>query len=409
MKDKKTIWIINQYSSTPDTGMGGRSFYFAQELARQGHKVYLIGSSFNHLLHTLPNLKGGVTFESVAGFTFVWVKMPSFAEAHSKQRVINWFLFPWRIQKLAKLIKEKPDAILCSSPSLISFLGAQRLAKKFNATLVFEVRDIWPLTLTEVGGYSTKHPFIRFMQWVENKAYRDSDKVVSNLKNSVEHMVEHGLDREKFTWVANGFSLDEVNQNIQLSQTVEQQLPRDRFIVGYTGTLGFANSLDTLIEAAEILKECRDIAFVLVGNGKEKIILQALVHEKQLTNVTFIEPIPKVQIQAMLNQFDTCYLGWLKEELYRFGIGANKIPEYMYSGKPVIHAYSGACDPIVEFRVGLSTEAENSQALADTILKLYEMSEEQRDQIGANGRKVALEQYEYGMLAKKLEGVLFSV
>lgn len=408
MNNKKTIWIVHQYASTTETGMGGRHFYLAQELAKQGHKVYVIVSSANHLLHTVPKLTGDFTFEPVAGFTFVWVKMPRYSEAHSKQRALNWFLFPWRIQKLAKLIKDKPDAVLCSSPSPIAFLGAQRLAKKFNAKLVLEVRDIWPLTLTEVGGYSPKHPFIRFMQWVENKAYRDSDKVVSNLKNSVEHMVEHGLNRDKFTWVANGFSLDEVNQKVPLSKEAEQQLPKNKFIVGYTGTLGVANSMDILLKAAELLKDNADIAFVLVGRGKEKETLQAQAHEKNLTNVTFIDPIPKVQIQAMLNQFDACYIGWLKDDLYRFGIGANKIPEYLYSGKPVIHAYSGECDPIAEFQAGICTEAENPRALAAAILQLYQMPEEQRQQMGENGRKAALEKYEYGMLAKKLAKVLLA-
>lgn len=407
MNNKKTIWIVNQYASTTETGIGGRHFYLAQELAKQGHKVYVIASSANHLLHTVPKLTGDFTFEPVAGFTFVWVKMPHYSEAHSKQRALNWFLFPWRIQKLAKLIKDKPDAVLCSSPSPIAFLGAQRLAKKFKAKLVFEVRDIWPLTLTEVGGYSSKHPFIRFMQWVENKAYRDSDRVVSNLKNSVEHMVEHGLNRDKFTWVANGFSLDEVNQKVPLSKEAEQQLPKNKFIVGYTGTLGVANSMDVLLKAAELLKDNADIAFVLVGRGKEKETLQAQAREKNLTNVIFIDPIPKVQIQAMLNQFDACYIGLTKDPLFRFGVSPNKLFDYLYSGKPILYGIdSGEYEPVAEAQAGLQLEPENPQALAAAILQLYQMPEEQRQDMGNNGRKAALEEYEYGSLAKKLAEVL---
>src|SRR5690554_4522725 len=121
----KTIWIVNQYASTPSTGVGGRHFYLAQELAKQGHKVYVIASSANHLLRSSPNLEGRVTLEPIAGFTFVWIKMPQYAEAHSRQRALNWFLFPWRILKLARLIPDKPDAVLCSSPSPMAFLGAQ--------------------------------------------------------------------------------------------------------------------------------------------------------------------------------------------------------------------------------------------------------------------------------------------
>lgn len=403
----KCVWIIHQYASTPETGMGGRQFYLARELAKQGYQVYLIASASHHLLRNKPSLNDRFKIESIDGFNMVWVNMPSYEEAHSKQRALNWFIFPWRIQKLVKILPDKPDAVLCSSPSPISFLGAKRLAKKFKARLVFEVRDIWPLTLTEIGGFSPKHPFIRFMQWVENKAYRESDAVISNLKNAVEHMVGRGMQRRKFSWIPNGFSLDEVNKKIPLNSTAASQLPENKFIVGYTGTLGVANALDTLIEAAERLQDYPDIAYVLVGGGKEKDTLQALVKEKKLKNVYFIKPIPKVEIQAMLSRFDACYLGWLDDDLYRFGIGANKIPEYLYSSKPVIHAYSGACDPIIEAQAGVQVPAQDPEQLANAILSIYQKPLEQREKLGINGRKAALEQYEYGQLAEKLAKVLF--
>ncbi|MBF4270251.1 glycosyltransferase, partial [Vibrio anguillarum] len=90
------------------------------------------------------------------------------------------------------------------------------------------------------------------------------------------------------------------------------QLPKNKFIIGYTGTLGVANALQTLIEAAERLQEYTEIAFVLVGAGKEKAALQSLVAEKQLRNIFFIDPIPKVEIQSILSEFDACYIGLTK-------------------------------------------------------------------------------------------------
>lgn len=404
---KKTVWIINQYASTPATGMGGRHFYLARELAKQGYNVYLIASSSNHLLREQQLCDGKFRFDAVDGFTFVWVNMPSYQEAHSKQRALNWFIFPWRLQKLAQVIPDKPDAILCSSPSPIAFLGAQRLAKKLKARLVFEVRDIWPLTLTEIGGYSIRHPFIRLMQWVEDRAYRDSDWVVSNLKNAVEHMVSRGMSPAKFSWVPSGFSLDEVNLKAPLSEAAARQLPKGKFLVGYTGTIGVANALDTLLEAAEKLISVDAIAFVLVGSGKERERLQQAVKDKKLTNVVFIDSIPKVQIYAMLSRFDACYIGWLNDALYRFGIGANKIPEYFYSGKPIIHAYSGASDPVVEAEAGLTVAAGNTEKLAEAILRLYKMPASERDAMGVNGHNTAVEQYEYGLLAAKYADILF--
>lgn len=404
----KTIWIINQYASTPEVGIGGRHFYLARELARKGYIVYVIASSSHHLLHQSIKFDEPFKLEKFEGVHYVWVKMPSYAEAHSKQRVLNWFLFSWRLLKLPLIITSTPDVVLCSSPAPIAFLGAKRLALRFKASLVFEVRDIWPLTLIEIGGHSKKHPLIRFMQWVEDKAYRDADRVVSNLKNAVEHMVDHGMAKEKFAWIPNGFSLDEVMLNSPLNHQAEIMLPLGKFLIGYTGSLGVVNALDTLILAAEQLQDLPHIAFVLVGDGKEKKALKSLVMERGLNNIIFIDPIPKIQIQAMLARFDACFIGAYKQPLYRFGVSPNKLYDYFYAGKPIIYAIeSGVYTPVAEAQAGMQVPAGDATALAAAIRSLYFLPKEVRDQMGVNGRKAAVSQYEYGQLAMRLEKVLF--
>lgn len=404
----KTVWIINQYASTPDSGFAGRHYYLGKELAKLGYNVYLIASASHHLLREKPDMRSAFEFQKEDNrFNVVWVRMPHYEQAHSKSRIIGWFLFSRRIRKLAKIVPDSPDVVVCSSPSLLPFFGAKSLARRFSAKLVFEVRDIWPMTLMDIGGYSPRHPFIRFLQWVEDKAYRDSDRVVSNLKNAVEHMVERGMEKEKFSWIPNGFSLEEVSQNAPLNNSAKTKIPQGKFLIGYTGTLGVANSLYTLIDAAERLRDFSEIAFVLVGSGKEKVTLQNLVIEKGLSNVHFIEPIPKAEIQAMLSKFDACYIGWLNDPLYQFGIGANKIPEYLYSGKPIIHGFSGSCDPVLEFRAGIQIPAEDYMKLSEAVLKLFNMSPAERTLMGDMGRKAAIDQYEYGFLAEKFAKVLF--
>jgi len=405
----KTVWIINQYASTPDFGYAGRHYYLGKELAKRGYTVYLITSASHHLLRKKPALASDFELEEQEeGFTVVWVRMPHYEQAHSKGRILGWFLFSWRLRKLFRQIPDSPDVVVCSSPSLLSFLGAKTLARRVGAKLVFEVRDIWPMTLMDIGGYSRRHPFIRLMQWVEDKAYRDSDRVVSNLKNSVEHMVSRGMKREKFAWVPNGFSMDEVSLNSSLNARAVDQLPQDKFIVGYTGTLGVANSLYTLVDAAERLRGHGEIAFVLVGDGKERAALKKLVAKKGLDNVFFVDPIPKVEIQAILAKFDACYLGLSKDPLFRFGVSPNKLFDYLYSGKPIIYGIeSGDYRPVEDAAAGIQIDAEDDEQLADATIELYQMSPERRAAMGANGRKAALEQYEYGQLAEKLATVLF--
>lgn len=408
MTRKKTFWFINQYSSTPETAMGGRHYYLAQELAKKGHQVYVIAGCYSHLLRNPKKFEEQYLVEEIIpNFSFVWVNLPEYQEAHSKQRVLNWFKFSWLLRNMADVIPAKPDVILYSSPSLIGYLGAKHLANKFKVPFIFEVRDIWPLTLMELGGHSPNHPFIKFMQWIEDRAYRKADYVFSNLYNAVEHMQSRGLDSSKFHWIPNGVSLEEVSQKEPLSIETVTQLPQNKFIIGYTGTIGVANAIDDLIEAAKILSSNPQLHFVLVGSGKEKDNLIQKVNTFGLQNITFIDAIPKKQIQSMLEQFDVCYIGWQKNPLYRFGIAPNKLPEYLYAGKPIIHAFSGKGDIVQQAQAGITIEAEDPQAIVGAVEQLYLLTAEQRQKLGANGKQFVLQNLEYAMIAGKLENIVF--
>ena len=408
MTTKKTFWFINQYSSTPETAMGGRHFYIAQELAKKGHQVYVIAGRYSHLLRNPKQFSEKYLIEEIMpNFSFVWINLPEYAEAHSKQRVLNWFKFAWTLKGLRNSSLQKPDVVLYSSPSPIGSLAAQYLAKFFKVPFIFEVRDIWPLTLIELGGHSANHPFIRLMQWIEDRSYQKAQFVFSNLFNAVEHMQTRGLDKAKFHWVPNGVSLAEVSAKESLSVDIFKQLPQDKFIVGYTGTIGVANAIDDLIEAAQLVSHQPKIHFVLVGSGKEKQEMQSRVQDLKLTNISFIDPIPKKQIQSMLEHFDVCYIGWQKNPLYRFGIAPNKLPEYLYAGKPIIHAFSGKGDVVQQANAGITIEAEEPEAIADAVLQLYKLSDFEKSVLGSNGHQYVLQHLEYKMIAEKLEIIIF--
>ncbi|MFT5120855.1 MAG: glycosyltransferase involved in cell wall biosynthesis, partial [Psychrobacter glaciei] len=369
----------------------------------------VIAGSYSHLLHNCKDFKEDYLTEKIEdNFYFVWIKLPAYSNAHSKKRIINEFLFSKKIKKLINVIDHKPDVILHSSPALITYFGAVFLSEYYKVPYVFEVRDPWPLTLIELGGYSKNHPFIILLQWIEDKAYQKADYVLSNFFNAVEHMRTRGMNQEKFTWIPNGISLSELENKQPLSQECLNKVPSDRFIIGYTGTLGEANAMDYLIKSAHILKDKQDVHFVIVGSGKDKNKLVQQVELLKLTNVTFIDPIPKIQVQSMLDNFDACYIGWNYNSMYRLGIAANKIPEYMYSAKPVVHSFSGKGDFIQQAQSGITVEAENPQAIADAILEILALSASERKLIGQRGKAFVLENLTYQKLAKKLKLTLFS-
>ena len=403
----KTVWIINQYASTIDTGMGGRSYYFGRELARKGHKVYLIASSFTHLLYEQPKVSEEFTFNTIEdNFSFLWVTMPKYNGAHDRRRVWNWFKFAFKLLKLPQVIKDTPDVIIYSSPSLIPFLSAERLARKTGSRLIWDIRDLWPLTLIELGNFSSKHPFIRIMQWVENKACRSSDFTISNWPYAIEYLKGKGVDSSRFLWLPNGFDMDEFQNTESLPSSLKNKLPKDKFIIGYAGTLGKANALNTLLDVAKLLKQQLNIHFVIVGDGTLRNWIKNKIKENQLDNITLIDSIHKKLIPSMLSNFDVCYVGFRKISLYRYGTSLNKISEYFMSSKPIIYSIDSPFKPVNDANAGFTVPAENPDAIVDAILKLKSMSILERNKMGQNGRKYALANHDYEKLAERLSDVL---
>ena len=400
------IWIINQYASLPSTGIGGRHRHLARELAARGHDVTLVAARWNHLTRDEAAAMAAPEVEMFEGFRYVSINVPRYAHAHDKRRFINWVVFAMRMFRLKRLLKQTPDVILYSSVSLFGYLSAERMARRMGARLVFEVRDIWPLTLIQVGGMSPRHPVIRLMQWIEDRAYRTADHVISNLPGAIDHMQTRGLPKDRFTWVPNGVSLTEMSVQSAPQKAVLEDIPIDRFVIGYAGSLGTANAMLCILGIAEKMKHIPDIVFVLVGAGRQKADMQAQANERNLNNLLFLDPVPKDQVQNVLARFDVCFISWAHSPLYNFGIAANKLFDYFYAGRPILQMFSGQYDPVSEHGAGITVEAEDEDAAVNAALQLWKMSPEGRNRMGENGRRAVLEHHEYGHLAAKLEAVL---
>lgn len=398
--------LVNHTASTPGTGMTSRHHYLARELVRLGHKVTVVGARTHHLLK--ENIKADAlpSEETVDGYRFLRIDVPEYHHAHDKRRVIAWFAFSAKLARLKDRFEERTDAVLYSSPDPVGYLGAERLAASLGARLIFEVRDLWPLTLIEIGGYKPSHPFIRFLNWIEKRAYQRSRKVLSNLEGAVKHMLVKGLQPEKFVWISNGFDLDEIAVPQALTKQTFEQLPKEGFNIVYTGTLGAANALFTVLDAAAFLGDRANVTILLVGQGRERAELQARSVQLGLKNVRFLDPVPKAQMPSLLAACDACIISTLDSPLYRYGISPNKLFDYFASGRPVISLYSGKYDMVARYNAGIQVPAEDPVACANAIKRMRDMSSTQRAVLGENGRRAVYRELNYAKLAVKLEQVL---
>ncbi len=400
----KTIWFINDYAGSRYHGMEFRNYYFAKELVKRGHRVTIITASFSHLFKQLPKVDGEYTFEEIDGIEYLWLKVPRYSKSTDPKRILKWFIFTKKLYFLPLEKMEKPDVIVASPMAPFLVFPSFKLAQKFGAKFFYEVKDIWPLSLQELGGLSKYNPLIAAMAYAEKFAIKRANRVIASMQNYGEHLSKDlGINRE-FEWICNGVDLEELKIKEPLPKELEAKLPKEKFIVGYTGTIGIANDIETLCKAAKILEQHKDIAFVIVGDGKER---QKLVDTYgNLDNILFIDPIPKPSVQSILDYFDICYIGWRRERLYNYGISANKIFDYMYCGKPILHAYSGKGDLVKYAKAGVTVAAEDPKAVAKGVLQLMQLTKEQREAMGQSGRASVEEEFNYEKLSREFERLL---
>jgi glycosyltransferase involved in cell wall biosynthesis len=299
----------------------------------------------------------------------------------------------------------RPDVVIASSTYPMDVWPAHRIARLAGAKLLFEIHDLWPLTPMELGHMPRWHPFIMLLQAAEDYAYRHADGVISMLPKVHDYVRSRGLALHKLHVVPNGIDPDEwFSAGPDLPGSLAGVLARAReqgqAVVGYAGNHGVSNSLDTLLGAAMQLRD-EKVAIVMVGGGPEKIRLQRRAQEEQLHNVTFVDPVPKAQIPALLPAFDVAYIGWRRQPLYRFGIAPNKLMDYMMAARPVLHAVEAGNDPVGEAACGLTVAPEDPAATAQGIRALAALGEDERKAMGQRGREFVLQHLTYPILAKR--------
>lgn len=401
------ILFISHYAGSPDMGMVFRPYYFAKEWIKQGHVVTIIAASFTHIRKKNPDVVDDFQEVSIDGIKYVWIKTPQYRNIF--QRVLNIYTFVSKLNRKAKNIVQryKPDIVISSSTYNFDIYPAIKIAKYAKAKLVYEVRDLWPLTPMELGGYSKYHPFIIVMQKAENTAYKKADFVVSVLPRVHEYMERHGLDLKKLTIIPNGIiKKDWDKENIKalsnsvLSSFIAQEKKKGRIIIAFAGAHGQANALQYLLDSA-LLVDSKLFTIILLGDGRDKETLQKYSMDKMIQNVFFYPPISKQEIPSFLNLCDILYIGLIAKSLFRFGISPNKMMDYMMAAKPIISAIGAGNDPVADAQCGITVEPENPQAIADGILKLAALSQEERETIGKRGRDYILKNQTYDILAKK--------
>jgi glycosyltransferase involved in cell wall biosynthesis len=400
------ILLINHYAGSTTLGMEYRPFYLAREWVRAGHSVTIVGATYSHLRIRQPMASRDLTEELVDGIRYLWLRTPAYA-GNGVRRGINIATFMAKLFRYGRAIQAatRPDVVIASSTYPIDNWPSRRIATWAGAQLVYEVHDVWPLSLIELGGMSRHHPFCRVMQWGEDYAYRNADHVVSMLPCTREHMEAHGMAPAKWAHVPNGVDPDEWDGPTgELPKEHAEVLGRlrgdGRFVVGYAGSHGIANALGPFVEAAADLDQ-RNVTHVLVGQGPEKAGLVRLAQERSIENVVFLPPVAKSSVPALLETFDVGFVGWRRQPIARLGVTHNKSFDYLMAERPILSAVAAGNDFAGDSGGGITIEPESRSAIVAGVERLQGMTASERSAMGRRGRAYVLANHSYHVLAER--------
>ncbi|MFA5665037.1 glycosyltransferase family 4 protein [Castellaniella sp.] len=402
----KHVWILNHYAKVPGESGGTRHYHLAEGLKKHGWEATIIAASLaNSESNMYMENNEGSCCKIVDNISFLWLKVPSYT-GNGVRRIFNMFTYTFRVLKKKTTSKiPQPDVIIGSSVHPFAAMAGVILSRRYDVPFVFEVRDLWPQTLIDMGRLKNNSIVTKLLRMLEGWLYRNADYIVVLLPKAWEYIVPFGISRSKIIWIPNGVDL-----SLFREVTLPSESKNSEFTLMYFGAHGQANDLDNIIYAMDIVNKCpygKNIKLRLIGNGVLKPSLIELSDKLALNNVVFEPAVPKKKVPTLAAQADGFIISVLDlPGLYRYGISMNKLFDYLAAMRPIIIASAAVNNPVADAKAGLTVEPNNPQALANAILKLSKMPLCIRQKMAISGRRYVELNHDFNLLAKKLSDTL---
>jgi len=302
----------------------------------------------------------------------------------------------------------RADIVLSTSPQFFNGLAGFFVSRLKRAPWILEIRDLWPSSIASLGAVETPI-WIRLLERLESFVYHKADFVVPLTNAFRSHILARGGSPDAIEVIPNGFDLSGETDIAPPDSLIRSLSLENKFVAAYFGTHGMAHGLETILNAAELLRAHRNIVFLFAGDGAERESLERLCNEKGLSNVLMIGQKPKEMMPVLWAIADVSLVVLRRLEVFKTVV-PSKIFEAMAAKVPIILAVEGeAAELLKAARAGVCIKPEDATALADTILELSKRPK-QCLEFGQNGlvyvkkyhsRRKFAERYE--MIMKKLQ------
>ncbi len=313
-------------------------------------------------------------------------------------RLLNYFSFVWTSYWRGKKLGNY-DFLLVESPPLFLGYSAMALSKRLKAKLIFNVSDLWPESAEKLDIVTNKM-LLKFAYNLEAKCYSRATVITGQTQGIVDNIKER-FPSKKVYWLPNGVDVNfyDPQNYASIGFRAKYNFEKDDILFFYGGILGYAQGLQTVVRAADLVKENTSIHIILQGSGPEKENLEILKEGLKLTNVHFLPPVPKTEMPNILKEVDVALVPLRKLDLFQGAI-PSKIFEALAMEKPLLLGVEGEAKRhfIDKAKAGLSFEPENELDLANKMLQ-FDTDRNQIDEMGKNGRSYVSEHFNRNKIA----------
>ena len=379
------ILLINQAFVSPDEPGHTRHFEMAKFLQSRGHELVIIASDLNYQTGQRTVARKGIFAEQ--NFDGVRVlRSYIYPALHQSYvwRIVSFFSFMFSSVWTALQVKEV-DLVMGTSPPIFQAVSAWFVAWMRRKPFLFEVRDLWP----EFGvsmGVLTNPVLIALGRWLEMFLYKRATHILVNSPAYKEYMIGKGVPENKVTYIAYGTDVDMFNPHVDGSSIRKELGVDDQFVVLYAGALGQANDIDTILRAAERLKDEDKTCFVLFGDGKERNRLQAEAERMNISNLIFAGVRPKRDMPQVVASADVCLAILQDIPMFRTTY-PNKVFDYMAAGRATVLVIDGITRQMIESSSGgVYVQPGDAAMLAEKVLELSKDPERVK-QMGGDARE----------------------
>jgi glycosyltransferase involved in cell wall biosynthesis len=301
----------------------------------------------------------------------------------------------------------RPDIIVSTSPQFFCGLAGLAAGVLKRRPCILEIRDIWPESIVAVGAMK-KGVAIRFLEWLEAFAYRRADAVVVVTRSFVAHIAERCGEPGKIAIIRNGADLQTFRKMADGSDMKAKYGLSGKFVAAYVGTHGMAHGLDTILDAAELVRDDPRIAFLMVGDGSERMRLVAERDRRGIANVHILGQLPKADMPAVWGATDVSLILLRRQEMFT-KVLPSKLPEAMAMQCPVILGVEGeARDVLTQAGAGIPITPEDAGELAGAVRQLAD-DPELAAHLGEAGLRHVRAEFDRAVLAQRFVEVLKAV